>query len=334
MTPLQMVWAGAIALVVLVLSVLVGDAGAEEIRYWIGRVPYWLVRLAMLPVPQTIRRDKREELEAELDFLLHKSPGGPLTRLCRGLRFAVPLVPVAPWLDGKPIPWKAVLTGPRTRTAAIGGTLLALLGAGHPVAEVQRDLTLYRYGFTSNHKLAFEVFEAFNLIMLASVSCIAFYLLAWAVWPGTLRSSRIRLALIRWIGDAVAVTVCVLTPVVLLVDAVTESSAIKILIGMLLGSLMEAFGAWYSWEWFRWRVTRRRRRSQMIRFMTALVIFPTDGNDLVGLGRLKLDRRLPGESGRTQRKRLFADLEARLCQLTDRMLLLRKLQTVAPSRRS
>jgi len=88
--------------VALVLSVgmltwrALGVMCAEEINTRIGRLPNALIRVAALRLPRDVRSDLADEWTAELDFIISGTDGLPVTRLVRGLRFAVSLLRVAP----------------------------------------------------------------------------------------------------------------------------------------------------------------------------------------------------------------------------------------------
>jgi hypothetical protein len=69
------------------------DMFKDELRTRLGRLPYWLIRMAALRIPAVDRRtDLVEEWEAELDVILHDTEGRPLTWLVRGVSFSMDLL--------------------------------------------------------------------------------------------------------------------------------------------------------------------------------------------------------------------------------------------------
>lgn len=68
------------------------DMCKDEIRTRIGRLPYALIRMAVLRIPHAARGGLTEEWQAELDFILHGTDGLPATRLLRGASFSVDLL--------------------------------------------------------------------------------------------------------------------------------------------------------------------------------------------------------------------------------------------------
>jgi DNA-binding transcriptional MerR regulator len=68
----------------------------KEIETRIGRIPDALIRLAGSRLPREARDDVADEWRAELDFILRDTDGLPITRLLRGMHFAVGLLWVPP----------------------------------------------------------------------------------------------------------------------------------------------------------------------------------------------------------------------------------------------
>ena len=64
----------------------------EEIRTRMTGLPYALVRVASKRLPEEAREDVADEWRGELAFVLRDTDGLPLTRLLRGIRFAMGLV--------------------------------------------------------------------------------------------------------------------------------------------------------------------------------------------------------------------------------------------------
>lgn len=79
------------AIVAGVTGVVTGLA-QDELKGWIGRLPFWLLRIATKRVPEDIRDSLREDWEAELHHLLRDKTDRPITRLVVGLRFSLGLV--------------------------------------------------------------------------------------------------------------------------------------------------------------------------------------------------------------------------------------------------
>jgi hypothetical protein len=68
----------------------------EEIVTRIGGIPSALIRLAASRLPRQARDDLADEWRAELDFILRDTDGLPITRLLRGMRYAIGLLRVSP----------------------------------------------------------------------------------------------------------------------------------------------------------------------------------------------------------------------------------------------
>jgi DNA-binding transcriptional MerR regulator len=68
----------------------------EEIETRVGRIPSVLIRLAASRFPRQARDDIADEWRAELDFILRDTDGLPVTRLLRGMRYAIGLLRVSP----------------------------------------------------------------------------------------------------------------------------------------------------------------------------------------------------------------------------------------------
>jgi hypothetical protein len=64
----------------------------EEMRTRMAGLPYALVRVASKRLPEEVRDDVADEWRGELAFVLRETDGLPLTRLLRGMRFAMGLV--------------------------------------------------------------------------------------------------------------------------------------------------------------------------------------------------------------------------------------------------
>jgi DNA-binding transcriptional MerR regulator len=89
----------SVALLILALCLLLRAAAAEmwqeELQTRLGRLPYALIRLATWQLPRQERDDYADEWRAELAFVLRDTDGLPITRLFRGIRFAIGLLRVS-----------------------------------------------------------------------------------------------------------------------------------------------------------------------------------------------------------------------------------------------
>lgn len=79
------------ALAVTALSDLI----SEEARGRLDQVPFALLHLAFRRLPPETRSDVGEEWRAELHYILRGAEAFPITRLVRGTRYALGLIPVA-----------------------------------------------------------------------------------------------------------------------------------------------------------------------------------------------------------------------------------------------
>lgn len=68
----------------------------EEIRTRLGQLPRALIWLAARRLPKEVRSDLAAEWTAELEFMVAKTEGLPVTRFWRGLTYAGGLLRVAP----------------------------------------------------------------------------------------------------------------------------------------------------------------------------------------------------------------------------------------------
>lgn len=66
----------------------VTDMAKGEARTRLGRIPTFLLRLALRRVPADLREDLASEWLAELDYVLAGTDGLPVTRLWRGVRYS------------------------------------------------------------------------------------------------------------------------------------------------------------------------------------------------------------------------------------------------------
>lgn len=76
-------------------TAFLGNWISEELRGRLDRLPRELLRLATCRLAAEIRDDVAEEWTAELQVILHNSEGLPITRLCRGIRYALGLLRAA-----------------------------------------------------------------------------------------------------------------------------------------------------------------------------------------------------------------------------------------------
>jgi len=104
------------------LIVVVGDMFSEEIRTRLERLPHRLIDLSGLLVTAHLREEMVDEWHAELDFVLRRTNGRPLTRLWRGTRYALSILGIVPNLEGGKRPRDRVL-------AWLSATVAILLAA-------------------------------------------------------------------------------------------------------------------------------------------------------------------------------------------------------------
>ena len=69
-----------------------GDLVSEEVRSRLDRLPLLIVRLAVRRLPAELRGEQAAEWTAELHCILTGAKGLPVTRLARGIRFALGLL--------------------------------------------------------------------------------------------------------------------------------------------------------------------------------------------------------------------------------------------------
>jgi hypothetical protein len=75
-----------------VIWAALADMFKDEIRTRLGRLPYLLIRVAALRIPAADRSDLTGEWDAELDLILHRTDGLPISRLLRGVWFSADLL--------------------------------------------------------------------------------------------------------------------------------------------------------------------------------------------------------------------------------------------------
>lgn len=85
------VWALALFAVGLFVAAVSGMVQIE-IRTRLGRVPYALIRLAVLRVPQDLRAELGDEWRSELAAILKAAEDVPVTALVNGVWFALGLL--------------------------------------------------------------------------------------------------------------------------------------------------------------------------------------------------------------------------------------------------
>jgi hypothetical protein len=95
---MNLLWIGVGSLGLLVswlLRATMADLLREEARTRVVSIPFAILRLAMARVPHAMRDDLAAEWNAELHYILRGSEGLPITRLIRGIRYAVGLLRAA-----------------------------------------------------------------------------------------------------------------------------------------------------------------------------------------------------------------------------------------------
>jgi len=88
-------WVGLCGLALLAVWLLrdvLTEMCQEEARTRLGQLPYALIGLVALRIPRAARYDAVVEWRAELEFILGDTEGMPLTRLLRGIRYAISLL--------------------------------------------------------------------------------------------------------------------------------------------------------------------------------------------------------------------------------------------------
>lgn len=105
------------------------DMCKEEIRARVCRLPGLLIRMAALWLPCDVRKSATDEWNAELDHVLRRTDGLPVTRLVRGIAYGSSLL-----LRGAPV--MAVETGqpPWRRMRARPGPILELFWHGGAIS--------------------------------------------------------------------------------------------------------------------------------------------------------------------------------------------------------
>jgi hypothetical protein len=82
----------ALSVVLMFLGAALGDLVSEEIRGWLDRVPHAVLKLATLWLDAADREATyREVWGPDLDYFLKGDEPRPITRLIRGMKFAVSL---------------------------------------------------------------------------------------------------------------------------------------------------------------------------------------------------------------------------------------------------
>jgi len=82
----------ALSVALMFLGVALGDLVSEEVRGWLDRVPHAVLRLATLRLDLADRETTyREVWGPDLDYFLRGDESRPITRLIRGMKFAVSL---------------------------------------------------------------------------------------------------------------------------------------------------------------------------------------------------------------------------------------------------
>jgi hypothetical protein len=79
-----------------VAKAVVGRMIEEEPATRLGRIPFAILSLAAARLPRDLRNHLAAEWRTELQFILRKTDGRPLTRLRRGSRYAIGLLISAP----------------------------------------------------------------------------------------------------------------------------------------------------------------------------------------------------------------------------------------------
>lgn len=78
-----------------VLKAALGDMARQEATTRLSQLPAVVIRLAARRVPRAARADLTAEWQGELDHIVKRTGGLPLTRLVRGIYYALSMLPVA-----------------------------------------------------------------------------------------------------------------------------------------------------------------------------------------------------------------------------------------------
>jgi len=106
---------------------VLADIANEEARTRLERIPFALLDLAARRVPTKQREDLTGEWNAELDHIIARTEGLPLSRLVRGVRFAAGILLRAPDIAGDLSRLRKLGT---TAGRIASGALLAAAGLG------------------------------------------------------------------------------------------------------------------------------------------------------------------------------------------------------------
>lgn len=117
-------------------AVVIGDLASEEIRARLDRLPDALLCLAIRRLPPELRAERGAEWRAELDHILHRAKIYPVTRLMKGIYFAVGLLCTAPAIARSLGVLGRSEPAPKRLHSAWYVTILVPLGAGNMILNV------------------------------------------------------------------------------------------------------------------------------------------------------------------------------------------------------
>jgi hypothetical protein len=101
-----------------VVGLVVGDMVSKEIRARLDMVPHRVITLAARRSPTEIRDELQEEWSGELHEILRGSEALPVTRLCKGMWYAIGLLFVAPKIGRSLLGKPSTVTALRHRAGA------------------------------------------------------------------------------------------------------------------------------------------------------------------------------------------------------------------------
>ena len=161
--------AASIGIIVLLVTTVAADLVSEEVRGWLDALPRLILRRAARTIPAVARDSQLREWLGELEEYLHGQQSLPLTRLARGLAFAVGL-----WSNATEI--KMALG---YRKAWVDRVLKVLKVVGAVVAGLVGQAVLLLAGWSAHHD---GILNAFLISILVSFSLA---IIGWVV--GVLR---------------------------------------------------------------------------------------------------------------------------------------------------
>ena len=127
------IWGVVAGFVAAVIAKTATDASTEELRTRLDRLSRTILAIAARSLPNEEQDDLLAEWEAELCFILRHTEGLPLTRIWRGLRFAMGLALSGPALGRERGTWLRIaqVAVPALGASVSGFGVFTLLGGGN-----------------------------------------------------------------------------------------------------------------------------------------------------------------------------------------------------------